>query len=217
MTTTDEHPLQDPEQAALGLCRVIHEFHAEGWCWGTGGNFSVTLSRNPLRLLITQSGRDKRRLTTDDFVLVGRDGAPVTAGAGRPSAETLVHSSIVSATGAGATLHTHSVAATLLSEHFCSEAGFTLTGYEMLKGLEGITTHRAEVFVPVLPNAQDMSAFSHRVDALLAERPGLHGFLMAGHGLYTWGVNLEQAQRHVEIFEFLLECQARKTGFKSIA
>lgn len=203
-----------PRQAARqALCRVVHQLHAQGWCWGTSGNFSVTLSHRPLRLLITQSGRDKRRLSSDDFVVVGRDGRPADGETGHPSAETLLHSSIVAATGAGSTLHTHSVASTLVSQHFCSQGGFSLTGYEMLKGLEGITTHAAEVFVPVLPNAQDMRRFSRRLDALLAERRGLHGFLIAGHGLYTWGANLEQAQRHVEIFEFLLECTARKTGF----
>lgn len=199
------------------LCRVVQELHAAGWCWGTSGNFSVTLNREPMRLLITQSGLDKRNLAMDDFVIVGRDGKPVAGETGRPSAETLLHSSIVAATGAGATLHTHSVASTLVSQHFCSQGGFTLSGYEMLKGLEGTTTHEAEVYVPILPNAQAMQPFSQRLDDLLAERPGLHGFLIAGHGLYTWGASLEQAQRHVEIFEFLLECTARKTGFQPVS
>ncbi len=217
MTNNFDDLPQDPEQATRqALCRVVHEAHAQGWCWGTSGNFSVTLDHQPLRLLITQSGRDKRRLTVDDFVVVGRDGRPVVGDTGRPSAETLLHTSIVAATGSGATLHTHSVASTLLSQQFSPQAGFTLSGYEMLKGLEGIETHRAEVFVPSLANAQDMTAFSRTVDALLAERPSLHGFLIAGHGLYTWGANLEQAQRHVEIFEFLFECEARKIGFQPL-
>ena len=33
------------------LCRVVRDLAAQGWCQGTGGNFSVTLSREPLRLL----------------------------------------------------------------------------------------------------------------------------------------------------------------------
>ncbi len=82
------------------------------------------------------------------------------------------------------------------------------------KGLEGITTHEAEVFVPVLRNSQDMPALAAEVGRLLAERTGLHGFLLAGHGLYAWGASLEQAYRHVEIFEFLFECAARRTRFE---
>jgi ribulose-5-phosphate 4-epimerase/fuculose-1-phosphate aldolase len=40
-------------------------------------------------------------------------------------------------------------------------------------------------------------------------RPPLHGFLIARHGLYTWGRDLAEARRHIEIFEFLFECVAR--------
>ena len=210
--------MQDRRRAAEeDLCRVVREIHSHGWCLGTSGNFSVTLEHRPLELLITRSGRDKRRLTPEELVVVDEEGTPLDGEAGRPSAETLLHCAIAAATGAGSILHTHSVAATLLSEHFRSEGGFTITDYEMLKGLEGIRTHQAKVFVPILPNAQDMRRFSRRVDALLAEQPRLHGFLISGHGLYTWGASLEQAQRHLEIFEFLFECVARKTGFQTFA
>ena len=111
-------------------------------------------------------------------------------------------------------LHVHSVANTLLGEHFADQGGFTLRGYEMLKGLEGVTTHEAEVFVPVLRNSQDMPALAGELDRLLEERPGSYGFLLAGHGLYTWGASLDQAHRHVEILEFLFECVARRTDFR---
>jgi methylthioribulose-1-phosphate dehydratase len=32
------------------------------------------------------------------------------------------------------------------------------------------------------------------------------GFLVRGHGLYAWGTDLGEAQRHIEGFEFLLAC-----------
>lgn len=70
------------------------------------------------------------------------------------------------------------------------------------------------MWVPILANTQDMVRLSERVRELLATQPGLHGFLLAGHGLYTWGESLEQARRHVEIFEFLLESVARRTPLK---
>jgi methylthioribulose-1-phosphate dehydratase len=37
-----------------------------------------------------------------------------------------------------------------------------------------------------------------------------HGFLIRGHGLYTWGKDVFSARRHVEIYEFLFECLIRK-------
>ena len=45
---------------------------------------------------------------------------------------------------------------------------------------------------------------------LLAENAGIHGFLIRRHGLYTWGKDLAEAARHVEILEFLLEAVGRR-------
>lgn len=201
--------------AGRELCQAVSEIHAHGWAPGTGGNFSLTLGRDPLRILITQTGRDKRHLDPEkDLVVVGADGRPADGCDGRPSAETLVHCTLAEVAGAGSTLHTHSVSGTLLSEHFLERGGFTLTGYEMLKGLEGIRSHQARVWVPILANTQNMELLSKRVCELLESKPEVHGFLLAGHGLYTWGETLGHAQRHVEIFEFLLESAARRTQFE---
>jgi methylthioribulose-1-phosphate dehydratase len=205
------------EQRRESLCRAVAELGAQGWCQGTGGNFSLTLRRDPLRLLITRSGVDKRRLTAADLMLVGADAGPLPEETGRPSAETALHCRIVAATGAASVLHVHSVANTLLSEHFAGEGGFTLRGYEMLKGIRGVATHEAAVFVPILANSQDIPRLSDEVAELLATHSDLWGFLLAGHGLYTWGDSLEEAKRHVEIFEFLFELAARRTPFRPFA
>jgi len=203
------------EVASLSLCRVVHDINAQGWCQGTGGNFSITLSREPQQLLITQSGQNKRHIGPEGLVIVGADGQPVAGEKGKPSAESLLHSIVVELTGAGSVLHTHSVPATLLGEHFCAKGGLTITGYEMLKGLEGIRTHETGVFVPVLENSQDMVISSEQVKGLLTNDSSLRGFLLAGHGLYTWGTSLEQAERHVEILEFLFECVERRTRLET--
>jgi methylthioribulose-1-phosphate dehydratase len=208
---TDDLTNQPQREA---LCRAVAELGAQGWCQGTGGNFSVTLSREPLRLLVTRSGVDKRRLGPADLMLIGPAGEAVPGETGRPSAEAALHSRIVELTGASSVLHVHSVPNTLLSEHFAREGGFTLRGYEMLKGLSGVATHEAEVFVPILANSQDIPRLSGEVAGTLAAHPESRGFLLAGHGLYAWGTSLEEAKRHVEIFEFLFECAARRTSFR---
>jgi methylthioribulose-1-phosphate dehydratase len=51
-----------------------------------------------------------------------------------------------------------------------------------------------------------------QVEAILTEQPNVHGFLIRRHGLYTWGRDLDEAKRHVEILEFLFEVIGRKRG-----
>ena len=87
---------------------------------------------------------------------------------------------------------------------------FTLRGYEMLKGIDGVTSHDAEVDVPIVANTQDMAALSNQVAGLVNADPGLRAFLIAGHGLYVWGRDVVQASRHVEIFEFLFQLVGRR-------
>ena len=116
-------------------------FWQRGWSVGTSSNYSVVLSREPLELLITASGKDKGRLTRGDFVRVGASGKPTAEGQPKSSAETLLHVVAAQQPGVGAVLHTHSVWSTLLSDFFFPQGGFEVAGYEMLKGLEGITTH----------------------------------------------------------------------------
>ena len=190
----------------LGACAA--EFHERQWCLGTGGNFSAVASRDPLRLLITRSGADKGRLTRADFLEVDAAGAVV--GEGRSSAETLLHLEAVRR-GAGAVLHTHSVAGTLVGEHYRASGRLRLTGYEMLKGLEGVTSHEQVVDLPILENSQDMPGLAQTLARVLASGVAAPGFLLAGHGLYAFGRDLATARRHVEILEFLLQLILQRT------
>ena len=43
-----------------------------------------------------------------------------------------------------------------------------------------------------------------------AQQPLTHGYLIRRHGLYTWWKNVEEARRHIEIFEFLFEVVGRR-------
>jgi methylthioribulose-1-phosphate dehydratase len=79
----------------------------------------------------------------------------------------------------------------------------------MLKGLSGVKTHDHRELLPIFENSQDLAALSAVVAERLANDPLPHGFLLRGHGLYTWGRDLAEARRHVEILEFLLEVAGR--------
>ena len=141
---------------------------------------------------------------------VDSDGKAVKPAQGRPSAETLLHVAIVRSLGAGAVLHTHSVWSTILSDYHIGHGGFFIEGYEMLKGLDGVETHEHREWVPILENSQDMAALAVETRRMLEENPNVHGFLIRRHGMYTWGKDLAEAVRHVEILEFLLESVGRR-------
>ena len=190
---------------------VGRQFFQRGWSLGTSSNYSVVLNRNPLRLLLTASGRDKGRLGTRDFVEVDETGIAVDARDPRPSAETLLHVVTAKQTGAAAILHTHSIWATILSDLYIDNGAVEFEGYEMLKGLSGITTHDHHYRLEIVENTQDIAAMARAIAPRFAaaERPLRHGFLIRRHGLYAWGGDLDEARRHIEILEFLLEVKGR--------
>jgi methylthioribulose-1-phosphate dehydratase len=191
------------------LAEIGRGFYARGWVLGTSGNFSAVISREPLRLAITSTGLDKGSLTPEQFLEMD-EAANVVRGDGRPSAEALLHLAIARGVDAAvAVLHTHSVWSTMLSGSHVSQGGIALEGYEMLKGLEGVRTHKHREWLPILENSQDMLELRERVSKTLRESPGIHGFLLKEHGLYTWGASLQEAKRHVEILEFLMEVLVR--------
>jgi methylthioribulose-1-phosphate dehydratase len=198
------------EAAALAarLAELGRNFYRRGWVLGTSGNFSAVINAEPLRLAITASGVDKGALTADQILQIDADGE-VVAGRGRPSDETKLHLAVVRARGAGAVLHTHSVWSTILSEAGAGAGGLSIAGYEMLKGLAGVRTHEHREWLPIIENSQGMEGLAQTVAATLQRHPDAHGFLLRRHGLYTWGRDLAEAKRHVEILEFLLEVIGR--------
>jgi len=199
--------------AASALAAIGREFHARGWARGTSGNYSAVLQHSPLRLLISSSGLDKSQLHATDFLTAAEpdaSGIRVLSGKGKPSAETLLHFAVARARAAGSVLHTHSVWNTLLSERFATKDGLAIQGYEMLKGLEGVATHEHREWIPIFRNTQNIAALAEEVESLLGREPAVHAFLLAGHGLYTWGEDVAQARRHVEILEFLFEVVGRR-------
>lgn len=189
------------------LINTIRNLHNRGWCDGTGGNFSVVAEQDPLKLIMAPSGVDKGSLDATDLIEVNGHGEVIN-GEGKASAETLMHLQIVKQCSAGAVLHTHSVNGTLLSSLHQAAGHLKLEGWEMLKGLSGISTHDTTVELPIIKNNQDLEVLSKQASHFLKEAPS--GLLVAGHGLYAWGEDLFQAQRHTEIIEFLLELSWRQ-------
>lgn len=212
----DQRDLSNEMTSAVAtLAGIGRIFYEKNWVLGTSGNFSAVISHDPLVLMITASGVHKGELSSRDFLCLNADNCLI-AGSGKPSAETSIHRAIIQERGAGAILHTHSVWATLLSDLYGPAGGFFIEGYEMLKGLSGIQTHEHREWLAILRNSQDYGALSAQVVELLRSRPEIHGILLQGHGLYTWGAHIQEARRHVEILEFLMAVSGTKLTMKPV-
>ena len=197
-----------PEVAAK-LAAIAQGFHARGWLLGTSGNLSAVIQREPLQLAMSPSGVDKGELRVDQMLAIDEQVRIVNRDSGKPSDESLLHIRVVKERGAGAVLHTHSVWNTILSDLYAADGGVKIEGYEMLKGLQGVRTHEHSEWLPIVDNSQDMPSLAESIAQTLNEHKGAHGFLLRRHGLYSWGETLDEAKRHVEILEFLLETMGR--------
>lgn len=191
-------------QRATELVEAGQALYRMGMVPATSGNFSAKLSDGTLA--VTVSGRHKGKLTTGDIMRVDAEGRSLDGR--RPSAETLLHVQIYKRSNARAVLHPHSVNATLLSKH--TNGHLVLQDYELLKAFPGIDTHDCSVTVPIFANDQNITRLADKVDQYMTgSGQPVFGYLINGHGFYTWGESVDAAMRHVEAFEFLFECEMR--------
>lgn len=196
------------------LVETIHFLHNKGWAPATSSNYSFRVPEHSL-FWISQSGKDKGQFTEEDLMLIDETGQSAEDDTLKPSAETLLHTLLYKDENVNCVLHTHSVCNTLLSSEHAVEGKLILENYEVLKGLPGISTHETSYEIPIFHNSQDMHALSAEVEKYMATHPKCSGFLLAGHGLYTWGASIAEAKRHVEVFEFLFEVKVQQTIYRT--
>ncbi len=186
-------------QKAQALCEIGKICYERGWSPATSSNYSIRLDDEHCAL--TSSGKHKGQLTPADILVVNWAGEAVTAG--KPSAETLLHTQLYARDqNIGAVLHTHAPAAVLVSQ-LTTETHLTLAGWELLKALPNINTHDVELRIPVFDNTQDIATLATQVDALM-ETQSFPAYLIRGHGIYTWGETLDDCFRHLEAMDCLL-------------
>ena len=162
---------------------------------------------SPSTAAITISGRDKGRLTERDIMVVDLEGRAVGS-EHRPSAETLLHTQLYARDPAiGAVLHTHSLAQTVASRLWAGDRMIRFEGYELIKAFAGRSTHDDVLELPVFANTQDMPALAREIDAWFDGGRTMHGYLIDGHGIYTWGRDMSETRRHLDAFEFLLQAE----------
>ncbi|WP_433589621.1 methylthioribulose 1-phosphate dehydratase [Pseudomonas koreensis] len=194
------------EQLAQQIVDAGRFLYGRGWSPATSSNYSTRLS--PSEALLTVSGKHKGQLGLDDVLATDMSGNSLEPGK-KPSAETLLHTQLYSwRAEIGAVLHTHSVNATVLSR-LTAEDFIEFEDYELQKAFSGISTHESRVRVPIFDNDQDIARLAAKVQPWLDAHPDCVGYLIRGHGLYTWGAQMSDALRQIEAFEFLFECELK--------
>ncbi len=187
------------------LVDCIHFLHSKGYAPATSSNYSFRIPAAK-DIVISASGIDKGEFSEDDLMKVDLKGVPINDDR-KPSAETLLHTMIYNRLPEIAcVLHTHTVYNTVLSTIYRFDKELKLGGFEVLKGLEGINTHEVSIKIPIFENSQEMPKLAEKISAHWEEHPDMKGFLLAGHGLYSWGSSIASAKRHIELLEFLFEC-----------
>ena len=197
----------DPARLAACAAEIIantRELSALGWTPATSSNFSMRIDDR--HAAVTVSGRDKGKLTATDVMVVDFNGKAVGTDQ-KPSAETVLHTQLYARLpDVGCVLHTHSLAQTLASRLYAGAGHVRFEEYELIKAFRGQDTHETIMDVPVLANSQCIATLAAQVDVLL-DKGQLWGYLIEGHGMYAWGRDMAEARRHLEAFEFLLNCE----------
>lgn len=187
------------------IAATARELASQGLTPATSSNFSMRVDAG--HAAITVSGRHKGRLGRDDIMLIDLHGHAVGTDA-RPSAETALHTHIYRRwPEMHAVLHTHSRTQSVASRLFADDGVIRLQGWELQKAITGFDTHESVLEIPVFPNTQHMPDLVARIDVWLDAGKPLHAYLIDGHGIYTWGRDMEEAERQLEALEFLLGCE----------
>ncbi|WNC14064.1 methylthioribulose 1-phosphate dehydratase [Brevibacillus brevis] len=182
-------------------------FARRDWFPGTSGNLSIKLTNDPLQFAVTASGKDKTKLSPEDYLVVDRDSRPVDETSLKPSAETLIHAVVYKKfPQAGACFHVHTVWNNLISELYFGQRAFSIQGQELIKGL-GIWEENAQITIPIVENFADIPTLAAAIEKVIT--PEVPGVLIRNHGIYAWGNSDFEAKRHLEAFEFLFEYHAR--------
>jgi methylthioribulose-1-phosphate dehydratase len=188
------------------LASIKAELARRDWFPGTSGNLSIKLNDDPTTILVTASGKDKSKQTTEDFILINDSGKPITETNAKVSAETGLHLEVYKRTNAGCCLHVHTIDNNIISELFGDEGQVVLRNQELIKAFN-IWDQGAQISVPIIENIADLQELA--INFGNAINPQVPAVLIRNHGITAWGKNGFEAKKHLEAFEFLFSYQVK--------
>lgn len=185
------------------LADIKAELAERDWFMGTSGNLSIREAKSS-SFYITASGKDKRKQTDTDFLLVDLTGTPVEKTDLKPSAETLIHTEIYRKTDANCILHVHTVENNVISELYGEAGEVTFRNQEIIKAT-GRWDEDAELKIPIIYNHADIPLLTETFIPHIDDDKG--AVLIRNHGITVWGKSGLEAKRILEACEFLFQYQ----------
>ncbi len=199
---------QDNEEMKK-LASLVRVLNSQGHNPATSGNYSIRSKTTPAIALVSESRIDKSKFSENNFLPMDINSRLLHTGfdiCGRiPSDETDIHLSIYQVTNASCVLHSHILDALLFADLFQDLPYATISGLELLKGFKGVLTHETALKIPCFHNTQDIKTLSEEIKPTIISEPFTFGLLLRGHGLYAWGESVEDAKRHLEVFEYVFK------------
>lgn len=199
-------PGPDHETRAL-LCEFLRAFYEREWVSGTGGGICALDPDG--NMLLAPTGVHKERVQPPDFFVIDvRDGSVVHPAENpdlRPSECNAIFRAAIGERDAASVMHSHALSSVLAAD-LATGAELEITGFEMLKGIRGLTNRDAHR-VPVITNTPREFELVDQVEAALKEErfEGAYAILVRDHGAYIWGADLWETKRHAEVYHFLFE------------
>ncbi|WML38889.1 methylthioribulose 1-phosphate dehydratase [Neobacillus sp. OS1-2] len=194
------------------LADVKDELAERDWFMGTSGNLAIKVSDHPLQFLVTASGKDKRKRTDEDFLLVDEFGRAARETHLKPSAETLLHVEIYRKTNAGCSLHVHTIDNNVISEVYGDHGEVTFKGQELIKAFDK-WEEDAVLTIPIIHNYAHIPTLASKFSEHVLSDSG--AVLIRNHGITVWGRNAFEAKKILEASEFLFCYQLRLLEHKS--
>ncbi len=184
---------------AADVAEYAQRLHARGWVANHDGNVSVRDGAG--RYLATPTATSKAAVRPDNLVVVDDAGNKV-GGRGKPFSEIGLHLTVyANRSDVNAVIHAHPPTAT----------GFAVAGVPLDEAF------MAEAVVSLGPGVPTVPFAAPGADACRALAPLTQGYdavLLGGHGVLTWGPDLETAYLRMELVEHLarIALVARQLG-----
>lgn len=191
------------------LAFLVRELNSQGHNPATSGNYSLRSKTNLEIALVSESRIDKSKFTENNFLphyYQTRNMHSDYISSGRISSEeTDIHLTIYQMTNANCVLHSHLLESLLFADMFQGLPFATISGLELLKGFKGVATHETVINIPCYDNTQDIKSLSEKMKITMLNDSHNYGLLLRGHGLYVWGESVEDAKRHLEVFQYVFK------------
>lgn len=195
----------------IELADVKDELTVRDWFMASRGNLAIRVTEEPLEFLVTAKGKDKKKRTDEDFVLVDEQGIPIEATHLEPSAETMLHVEIFKKTKAGCSLHVHTVDNNVISELYGEKGKVTIKSQELIKVFEH-QNDKEVLTIPIIANDSDIHALAKSFTEFV--NCDLGAVLIRNHGIMVWGRTSYEAVQLLETSEFLFRYQLRLLELK---